>query len=118
MMKQVLFRSIVDGWLLGLAIWFISQVGLVLSYYTLGPFIGRIFLVLAAWPNAVYSAFLPKDLPTSYYENAYLISCIVSLIGWVILTTLLALSGHIYAFARTHRQGEHRDNGAKPNAIS
>ncbi len=113
-MKQVLFRSIVDGWLLGLAIWFISQVGLLLSYYALGPFLASVFFVLAVWPNVVLSVFLPKDLPNSYYENAYPISCITSLIGWVIVANLLSLCWRIYAFARTQRQGEHHGNRSNP----
>ena len=99
-MNKIVVKSIVDGWLIGVALWLISQVGLLLSYYALGPFLGSLFLLLADWPNLIFLTLLPKELPNTYYENAYPISCVVSLIGWLILAMLISFGRHMYVFNR------------------
>jgi hypothetical protein len=55
-----LLKALIIGPISGLAIWFVSQVGMTISFFTFqiccGVIIAPIFYVLAFWPNIILFA--------------------------------------------------------------
>jgi hypothetical protein len=103
------FVSVAAGVIFGMTAWFISQIGLLVSFYTYqlcGQFIAPIFNLLAGWPIYIFSLFLPEQLPDFYYQYAYLINLRVSFIGWVILGSILSIGWHHYRIHRSQRKAK------------
>ena len=102
-MIRVISKALVDGTATAFPIWLISQIGLLITFATYqlcGQFLYPIFYVLAVWPNALVSLFLPKQLPINYYQVAYPVNCVISLIGWLLLSNTLSLIWYVRTFLR------------------
>src|SRR5262249_15617683 len=100
--KRRLFRYC----LAGVIICFGAQAGAFLCYFSYekgGKYLALPFAVLSMWPNFLTASFLPKQLPEWFYALAWPISCLVSLIGWVLLSTLAAIVVHGIV---TYRRGK------------
>lgn len=103
-MTKTVGRILINGIALAMGMWLVSQIGLMISFFTYG-FIGwllyPLFFILATWPSMIVSLFRPQELPNNYYESAYAIQFGVSLMGWIVLGILIAFSRHIIQQART-----------------
>lgn len=77
-----LFRYCIGG----VIIWFIACVGTGLY---LPPFI-----ILCGWPLMLLHLLFPATLPDWFYEFAWPIDCLVSLIAWLLLAVLAAAVSH------------------------
>jgi hypothetical protein len=74
-----------------------SQVGLLFCFFThelVGKYIYLPFLWLSSWPNMLFQPLFPQTLPNWLNGLGWPINCFISLIGWLELAALVALSVH------------------------
>jgi len=98
-MAQVLGRSFIDGSLIGVAVWFLTQLGLFFAFLTAELFGQLLFLpfyLLATWPNIILSLFRGQEASESYYENRYGVQVLVSLVGWLLLSIIVSVGWNLY----------------------
>jgi len=94
--------------LAGVIVWFGAQAGSLLCYFTYaigGKYLALPFAGLSMWPNFLAATLLPKQLPEWFYELAWPIICLISLIGWVLLAALVAIVVHSIVTYRRRRVG-------------
>jgi len=92
----------------GAIIWFGAQAGTLLCYFTYeigGKYLALPFAALSMWPNSLAARFLPKQLSEWFFELAWPISCLIWLIGWVLLSALVAIVVHKVVTYRQDRVG-------------
>ena len=75
----------------------VAQVGLLFCFFTyqlIGKYIYLPFEWLSSWPNMLFQPFFPKTLPSWLDGLGWPINCFISLVGWIILSALVALVVH------------------------
>jgi hypothetical protein len=89
--------------MVGGIVWFISQLGFYLCLFAgLGALPYEVFSLLAFWPLAIFSLIFPDvsfDWP---------MPCIISLIGWLLLTIIAASLFHILTSCRKQKIRDER----------
>ena len=81
----------------GAVVWCVAQAGSLFCFFTyelIGQYVYLPFYWLAMWPNLLVQPFYPKELPSWLQGLGWPISCFISLIGWLVLSVLLALIAH------------------------
>jgi len=82
------------GYAAGVLIWGQLQFMVVFCFFTygiIGQYIWAPYHVLANWPNWLLHSFLPTRQPNWVVENGWPINCLISLIGWLAVSQLVAL---------------------------
>jgi hypothetical protein len=88
---------------IGAGICVASQIGLLLCFFTyelIGKYIYLPFLWLSSWPNMLLQPFFPKALPNWLDGLGWPINCFISLLRWITLAVLAAVSVHAVLLLR------------------
>jgi hypothetical protein len=85
----------------------VAQVGLLFcffSYTLVGKYIYSPFYWLSNWPNMLFQPLFPKTLPDWLEGFGWPLSCLISLIGWVMLAGFVAIIIHVLSLSRSQNR--------------
>jgi hypothetical protein len=75
----------------------VAQIGLLFCFFThewFGKFVYLPFFWASSWPNMLFQPFLNRTLPDVLQGLGWPINCFISLVGWLALACLAAISVH------------------------
>ena len=82
---------------IGTGICVVSQIGLLLCFFTnelVGKYIYLPFLWLSSWPNMLLQPVFPRTTPNSLEGLGWPMNCFISLVGWLALAMFVAVTIH------------------------
>src|SRR5437899_8146145 len=87
----------------GAGVWAVVQAGSLFCFFTyelIGKYLALPFFYLANWPNLLVQPFYPTQMPSWLQGLGWPISVLISLVGWLLLSVLIALIVHGALFFR------------------